>query len=269
MTQNIARNTLERRILSAGLSEKSARVYATLAYLGNATPSVLAKEASVNRSTAYKILTDLSIKGLISELQQGKKLTYQIESPNRLIRFAESREKTWREHVESAKELLPDLEALISLSSGKPKVRFYQGIEGVKDIYRDHVSQTHPYEMLGMSNVAELQKMLPVSFLRAYIQKKVTLEVTSRGILPGTETDKKYRMSLYAVVPEKYRPKIRHVTGEAFPFQGEITLYGEKSVSCINFSESGMAGVIIEDEIIAKMLRLMFELAWRGTSTHV
>lgn len=266
MSKKLNQDRLENQLMQAGLSEKSAKLYATLARLGSATPATIAKDAGVNRSTAYKILTDLSVKGLVSELQRGKKLIYQAESPNRLIRFAESREKKWRENVERAKELLPDLEALMLLSPGKPRVRFYQGIEGIKDIYLDQIAKKEPYEMLGMSNVAELQDILSKKFLRDYVREKVRLDISSRGILPDTEKDKKYRDSFYSGFNKKYHPKFRYVSCEDFPFQGEITLYGEKSISCINFSLRGMAGVIIEDEIIFKMLRLLFELAWKGSS---
>ena len=69
---------ITRHLEKIGLNDKSALIYSTLLTMGGAYPSALADATRINRSTVYKILLDLSIKGLVTEIERSKKLYYQI-----------------------------------------------------------------------------------------------------------------------------------------------------------------------------------------------
>ena len=62
------------KIQKIGLSDKEAKVYLYLLTSQGAYPSKVATETRLNRSTVYKILTSLSIKGLATEIEHGKKI---------------------------------------------------------------------------------------------------------------------------------------------------------------------------------------------------
>ena len=57
---------------------------------------------------------------------------------------------------------------------------------------------------------------------------------------------------------------MRTIPKEDFPWKGDITIYGINKVSIINFSEKQLSGIIIESETIHQMMRMIFELAWKG-----
>ena len=57
-----------------GLSEKEAKIYLALLQVDSALISDLAEKTKINRTTVYPVLESLAKKGLVSELQEGKKM---------------------------------------------------------------------------------------------------------------------------------------------------------------------------------------------------
>lgn len=254
------------KLIKTGLSEKEARIYAVLLDIGGGYPAAISQAAQVNRSTTYAILTELSIKGLVTEIRRKKKMYYQLEKPQKLLRYTEQGIRLAEDQLEYAKNVMPDLEGLFSATGYRPRVRFFEGEDGIMQVYEDHVNGDMQYEMLGFSNVADLTTFIPHSFLRTYIRKKEEFGVTSRGIFPDTERDINYNDTFYAHVDKKIWPELRFIPAEQFPYHSEITVYRNDRVSIVNFHEKQLIGVIIEDKTTHDMMRMIFNLAWQGLS---
>lgn len=261
MDQKTSIQDLQEKLISAGLTEKSAAIYAFLVQKGGAYPSTIAEQTHLNRSTVYKILTDLSIKGLASEIRKKNKLFYQAENPKKFVKFTKNKITRAEDQLERAQKLLPELQGIFSLSSHQPVVRFFEGIDGVREVYTDHIDTIEPYEMCGISNADEVSSFLPEKFLHEYQQKKEKLKIKSRGIFPKTAGDEVYIEDFYKNVTP---PKIRYIDPELFPYKGEITLYGKNKVSFVNIHGDQLAGIIIEDQTIHDIMQMTFELAWKS-----
>ncbi len=229
-----AKGALAIRLKKAGLSEKAATVYAFLLENGGSYPSAIAEKTGLNRSTVYKILIDLSVKGVINEIEKGKKLYYQIEKPSKLLRFAEHQVTAASDAYESVQNLYPELEGYYALLPHKPRVLYFEGKDEVVSIYDDHIAEKKPYEMLGFANTTSVLEFLEKDYFKKYRKRKQEIGITTRGIFPADATSKKYVSSVYDDVSEKTKPSLRFIPQEEFPFQGEITIYGESKVSIIN-----------------------------------
>ena len=251
-------------IKSLGLPEKASQVYAALLELGGAHPSKVSEVAKLNRSTTYKLLTDLAVKGLVTETYRRNKLFYQAEKPSKLVNFTMNQIELSEDRHARAKKLLPELEGLFAISPNKPKVRFFEGVNGIIDVYNDHVTVDQAYEMLGISNVGKLQSVLPKKFLHNHIKTKERLGITTRGIIPDDSGGKRFTKDVYPHVNKKTQPVVRYVPKETFPFTSEMTIYGDDRLSLVNFSDEGMVGVIIEDKTTHAFMRMIFEMAWAG-----
>lgn len=256
--------TLITEIKNIGLSDKAAAVYAAVLELGIAFPSKVAELSKLNRTTVYHILLDLSVKGLVTEIEYGKKRCYQIERPSSITNFTKSQIRLAEERAERAKKLLPEIEGLFSLTPNKPRVRFFEGLSGVLAVYQEHVAENQKYEMMAFSNVEKLMKFLPKQFVTDYIKKKERAHITTRVITPDSEFSINYNKEFYRASPKKIQVDIRTVPKDMFPYQSEITVFAGNKVSIVNFEQETMIGVIIEDTTIAGMMRMIFELAWRG-----
>jgi sugar-specific transcriptional regulator TrmB len=259
---------IQQKLKKAGLAGKEAAVYAALLQTGGAYPSKVAELTKLNRSTTYKVLDNLAIKGLVSELEKRNKLFYQVENPKSLERYAQSRITLAKRDLESMQALLPTLEGLYSHAANKPIVRFFEGKEGVLRVFEDHVAAAKPYEMRAFANTADLLKFLPKEFLHKYIRLKEKHSITARGVLPDTEVDVDYSKTTYAGYSKKIWPKVRHVPHKLFPYKSDITIYGTDKVSIINFSGPQFAATIIEDKTIHDMMVMIFELAWSGVDQY-
>lgn len=251
-----------------GLPEKSALVYAHLLEAGIAYPSRISVATKINRSTVYLILNDLKAKGLVTEIERGKKLCYQIEDPARLRVIVKQQITKAEERYEKVKSLLPELQGLFSVIPNKPTVRFFEGIDGILSVYDEHVIVAEPYEMLSYSNVEELLKRLPKPFVAQYVKKKTKLGITTRAILPESDFSKKYNGKIYSDAPKEVRIRSKYIPKTSFPFQADITIFGKNKVSIMNFKDDVLIGVIIEDETIAGLMRMSFELAWKGADQN-
>lgn len=247
----------------SGLTDKAAQVYAYLLTEGGAYPSAIAARTKLNRSTVYKVLAELSIQGLVNEVERGKKLYYTAENPSKLVRLTERKVDYAKDHAEHASRLLPDLLSLYDAGGTRPRMRYFEGQDAVLSIYEDHIQKTKPYEMLAIANSNDVLSYLPEKFYAHFRKRKVELKVTTRGLLPRDDSSHTIT-NVYADVPAQYRPKIRFLEPEKFPLAGEIVIYRTDRVSIVELSNGHISGIIIEDAGFNTMMRSIFNLAWTG-----
>jgi sugar-specific transcriptional regulator TrmB len=263
---NIKNEVLLKKLEKAGFNDKESLVYLALLELGGAFPSRIAEYTSLNRSTVYKILLNLSVRGLVNEIEKKNKLFYQIEKPQKLVRYSEDKIRMAEESLDMVKNILPNIENLYSSFEERPKITYYEKEEGILQIYQDHISVDKPYEMLAWANAHELIELLPKKFFDNYVKTKEKIGITTRGILSDTKENRAFNGIRYNDTKEKIIPFLRFVPDEFFPKStlGEITIYGDKKVSIVNFERDKMVGTVIEDASIHKIMKMIFELSWQS-----
>ena len=70
---------LVKKLEKTGFTDKEALIYVSLLELDGAFPSRIAQYSGLKRATAYDVLTALTIRGLVNEIEKKNKLFYQIE----------------------------------------------------------------------------------------------------------------------------------------------------------------------------------------------
>ncbi|MCF7865492.1 MAG: helix-turn-helix domain-containing protein [Candidatus Pacebacteria bacterium] len=257
---------LNEQLKHIGLTDKEALIYGSLLELGGSGfPSSIAEKAGIKRSTAYKILLGLSIKGLVNEIQKRNKIFYQVEKPERLIRHAKSQIQIAEDNLEKAERLFPELQGLYALTAGKPKVRFFEGTEEVNSIYLEMVTPDQkPYEMIAFANAKAFKNNMTFEQVRYFVKEKEKLDIPVRAIVPDTAEDRQFNPTVFDGIHKKYWPKLRYIPADMFPFETEITLYSTDKVAIAKFGNKHPIAVIIEDAVIYGTIKLMFELAWLG-----
>ncbi len=249
---------LQEELTNLGLTAEEAKVYLSVVELGGSFVSAIARRAKVNRSTCYHTLDNLIKKGLISSYKKGKVLHFTAESPDRFMQMAEERMKR-------TKDLIPQLDSLTSSLAFKPKIRFYEGIEGVKSIFEDILKTKD--EVLGYTNIKDLTNLLP-DYFRSYCHKKVKNNIRTRYIAPALDDGVDIIDDYY---PKKYEPnllEILMVNPTEFNFRNEIAIYGDK-VAIIYLNPDETLGVIMESTTFAQSMKSFFDLAWLGATAFV
>ena len=250
------------KLKKAGLEEKEARIYGYLVEAGGAFPYAVAEATKLNRSTVYKLLGILSVRGLVAEIEKKKKLFYYPEPPAKFLRAAKMKVSLAEDAYEKASNLLPELEGLFRAADGKPRVTFYEGREQVVEAYMKQVEGKKKYELLAFASTDHLQSFLPPKTFREYIQLKEKYGITARGIIPDAPTNRKFVETTHRGIKKSSIPVARYVPKALFPFSGEIVMYGTNKILIVKFDELHPIAVIIEDTMIHDMMCMIFELSW-------
>lgn len=228
-----------------GLNEKEADVYLAALELGSSPASDIALRAKLNRVTTYDILKKLIHKGFISTHTQRKVQMFVATDPDTIRADVLHR-------YELFKAALPDLRRLHG-KTAHPRVRYYEGIEGIKRVYADTL--TAKTELLNYADSKSIRQFWP-TYDEDYVKERVKRKIYLRGIAPHDE----YGERVVAGNKKNYR-EIRLVPSTQFSFANEINIYDDK-VAIISFGKDELLGMIIESPEIADTQRAIFMMAW-------
>ena len=128
---------LEKYLEEIGLSEKEAQVYLALLQVDNASIQDIAKKTDINRTTVYPVLETLEKKGLVSEVQIGKKVHYEAAPPERLETFVERQKVVLEERSERLKDIIPQIKSVQREQGERPVVKFFEGRDGAISAYEE------------------------------------------------------------------------------------------------------------------------------------
>jgi len=242
-----------------GLTEEESRVYLAVLELGGSYVSAIAKKARAHRVNCYHTLDKLVRKGLISSFTQNKIKHYAVESPKILVNQLEER-------YQQAKKLLPELLSITNTLAYKPKIQYYEGLQGIKNIFESTIESNE--EILGYTNLAELPKVIPEGYLRDYAKRKVAKKVKTRMLSPRSKEALEYIQKYYPGDYDMNSTEILFINPEEYPFEYEINIYGN-FVSIVSLNPNEPIGMIMESPLYAKSQRSLFKLAWLGATSFV
>ena len=231
-----------------GLSLKEAKVYLASLQMGPASVQTIAEQAGIHRVSVYDILQSLIDKGFVNQIAQGKKRYLEALEPNLVLESLRLKEKTFF-------NLLPELKAVQSKGTHKPKVLYFEGRENVWKAYLDRIRHTMSNkENLVYGNSAELLRTYPKEYL------EFTKERFSRGIRARIIVEKSaYGLREAARAKEELRD-IKFLP-EGKKFKSHTVIYGNRVMT---LSWESMILVIIEDQANADNQRLVWELLWNS-----
>lgn len=234
----------ENTLKNLGFSENEAKVYLASLEAGVSSAQEVAKKARIKRTTAYSVLSDLVKKGFVHTTSERNKTRYIALAPRQLAeRFAE-----YQNELVGA---LPSLEAVYNKSQVKPKVVFYEGVEGIKEMYEETIREKP--EAIFMYVTDNIFKFLP-GFPNDYLRQRKVNGIRARRIAPKSprwmfhrSRDKEELSETLMLPTDLYNPEI------------EINIYNDK-VAFMSYLDA--MGLIIESASIAAAMRQAYELSW-------
>jgi HTH-type transcriptional regulator, sugar sensing transcriptional regulator len=258
---------LEEVLKKVGFNKKETRVYLALLELGSQPASVIGKKAGINRSTTYLILDGLIAKGFVNQYVRADVKYFTAADPQVIAQTLEHEENRLHESKETLIERLPDFYALTNPLSVKPKVRFYEGEEGVKQAMEDTLTATET--LLSWDSMDSWLNSTPglQKFIREYGMRRVAKKVPVNVIALDTPTAKKYLLNEYppmqgGIISQKGTLlKVKWAPKDTLYFNNEINIYDNK-VSIISLGQNELFGIIMESKEIAQIHRSIFEMSW-------
>lgn len=249
---------LEIDLQKLGLNEKEVKVYLAALELGYSSAQNIGKKAGINRATTYFIIEGLTKKGLMTEIEKDKKTFFAAEDPRGLKIIIDKKTKEINEIKNTFSEILPQLESIYNLAIEKPKIRYYDGLEGIQAM-RSEFLQVVGEEVVGFTNLSQLFKFFP-QHEKEHRDRRIEKGVRSR-VLYTNESGPIENAS-----DKKLLREARYVPTDKFNFTSDISIYGNR-ISMV-FLKEKLGGVIIESQELADMMRAIFELSWEGAERY-
>jgi sugar-specific transcriptional regulator TrmB len=241
---------LAKELEKLNLNTKEARLYLALLELGEANIQRITTKAKLKRTTVYDVLDSLKEKGLVNTTKIKKRTYYYAENPKKIETILE-------EKMNTLQKVMPELLSITNLIDKKPKIKFFEGQEGIKNVYRDTLKYKDSKMMAWASNEAITD--FDIDWLwDVYVIERVKNKIWQRSIVPNIK-----EMRHVQKYDQEHLRKIKLVDlEEGLFFEVEINLYSNNKIGIMSFKEE--FGLIIESTKIYNTLKAIFELQWQA-----
>ena len=230
----------------AGLNDNEASLYLAALELGEANISRLAKKANIKRTTAYWVVDSLKEKGLISSIKKGAQTKYHAEDPHKIEELLEDKKL-------SIRKIMPELMSFANLIDKKPKIRYFEGKEAYKEVFKDILRYPNS-EVLAWfdENFISVDQKF---FFEYFVPKGKERKIWARVIYPdNTQTRELVASNQEHLIQGKI------ANSKKFKMDIEINLYGKNKMGIISYPEQ--IAIIIESQKIFEAQKNIFELLW-------
>ena len=232
-----------------GLSEMESAVYRAALEMGEATMQDLARKSGVKRTSIYNFIEKLKAEGFISMTRRKKHTLYSAIHPRHVLEIQKQR-------LGQLEQILPELTAIYNKSATKPRVTFYEGIEGIKEVYADTLREQRP--IIAWSDFDYLLSTLGEEYCEQYPSERARRHIPFRAITRDSGASRKI-----ASMNEKYLRKTKFIKSN--DLKTEINIYGDK-VAMMSLRSNPPYAILIENHDIAETLRVAWEELWNKLS---
>lgn len=229
-----------------GLSEKELAVYLSVLELGEGHIQDISRKSGLQRTSVYNFLEELKERQLISEIKKGKRRIFSATSPHLLLEQQKSK-------VSSVERLIPQLLAIQNSVKDKPRVSFYEGMEGIKEIYR--MTLRDKQIIYAWEDLDRTHDMLPPSFFKGYPEERAAKKIPARCI----DRDSPFARDWTAKNNVRLARESRFVSSDEFGT--EINIFGNK-VAFFSYNKENPFGVVIDDASIALAQKVAWTELW-------
>ena len=239
-----------------GFNQAEIKIYITSLSLGEQPASTLAKKAGLKRGHTYNILASLIQKGLIQECIKNKVRYFFARSPRTFLSIISHKQDQLKLQKQKFEHVIPELEKIRDPFLIQPKVRFFQGVEGIKEIYEDTI-RVRKQIIYGFADFdycfPEQQNKALNDWIWRYATCRAKKDIWYVGILNQSKIS---NLSYKRRIAQKR--KLKMLKNIYLPV--EVNIYGDKVAIMSTYRD--MVGLIIEDAHIAETLRNFHQAVW-------
>lgn len=247
--------------IKLGFTESEGKVYLALADIGKSSVTVLAKKASLPRSTTYSVLESLADRGLVAVEQDRSSALYRINQPSALVSMVQAEKHEIGKQLErkeaAARELATAVEPLFRAKNySVPRLQFFEGTKNVNRMLYD-------YELEWQKSIAREDftwwGYQDVEFVEQY---RVWLDHYWSGLKPA---EKIWLFSNQSGTEEKLKGKVARRIIKQLPagveFSSTVWVLGEYVVTIMTRQKPHYA-FMLKDAVFAANQRAVYQLLW-------
>lgn len=241
-------------LINLGLSTEEAEIYLSLLNKGEQGASELSKTTKVKRTYIYSVSASLIKKGLISQVKKGKTTVFNPMSPDKLLTLAHDKKQKAEQAEQTLEAILPNLKTKFEVVDNKPVVTYYEGVEGIKKIYKDILNTNE--SILLFRSIYDDKNSEVDSIVLKQIEEQVKRGIKTRTITPLEKSTKDTFLNF-----DSSRLVERHIVKSThLDLPAQIIIYGSKVV-LISLKKEIIV-TLLDNSDIATTMRNIFELIW-------
>lgn len=243
---------IEFLLQESGFSDKESAAYLALLEIGKGSVLDISRHSKVDRTTLYRILEKFLAIPLVQTFKENKKTIWAALHPRFLVEYTQSK-KT------AVQEIYPALEELYNLSTDKPKVTYFEGVEGLRGLIESIFKEVkNRGEVLSFSAPGAAAVYYSKKRFEGLARMRIKKQILSRLLMTSVEGAHGYK------VGEDWKNwrHVKLVDPAKFPLKASFDIWNNK-VALMTVKEHPI-GVVIEDKTIADTMRSIFELCWQN-----
>ena len=247
--------TYEQSLVQIGLTKDQATVYGVLVKFGTLQARYIQRHSMLSRPLTYRALNGLIATDLVEKKDEpGKVSIFTPAHPLKLKEFTRKKKEEAEDADRALNGIFPKLSSDFNLISGKPGVRFFEGEDGVREIYDDILVTGKNFHLIRSVGVKEFKEKV-TSIVKDFIKWRLRKDISVTAITPNdaqfdTKQDAEWKLTRTVVPVSDYGSPV------------EVNIYGDK-VAFISYRHE-MVGFVIESPQIARAMREIFILAQKG-----
>lgn len=231
-----------------GLNRSEIKIYLFLLEQGVCTPPQIAKATGIARTNCYNVVRSLVSKGLVEDEKRNKRRAYIACDPASLLRAIDRQ----KEAIERA---VPDLRTLYLTQQNKPKIRFFEGLEEIQEIYLESLGAK---KICAIGSIKQFQSAMP-KFFDVYQNQIQRRGIVYQDII-SAESEDKVLPKIQSLLKGYYEAKILSAKYTDVPT--DILIWGS-NVALINFQTPAF-GTLITNNLIADTFNIIFDVLWEN-----
>jgi sugar-specific transcriptional regulator TrmB len=228
-----------------GFRDIESRVYISLLELGESTVLPIAKKSGLQRTYCYDVLQRLVDRGIASYFVKNGRRRYVAEDPIAI-------ERLYKERGQRLSAVVPELRSLYARAPGRPKVRFYEGREGLLSIYEE-LARTRSY--CAISSPDHIAAALGKYFLEL-ARRLAENGAHGRELITKHAKDIPY-LKHFDTEHQEFR-----LLPEGMRLETDMVIFNDK-LALISYGRD-IHAITIESQAIVSAQLAMFNLLWKA-----
>jgi sugar-specific transcriptional regulator TrmB len=239
-----------------GLTANEAKIYISLLSIGTNPASIVAKNAKINRSACYTTLINLAQKGFAERTIKENTTYFTAIDPYFLLTQLKNKHEELEHQIKNLNGTLEKFQQIKNTYFKKPKVVFFEGEKGVKNIMESTLMTKDIIRAYACLD--GLTHMLP-NYFPDYYKRRTAKGIKVKAIYPASilsylhklNDNKELRES--KLIPSEYN------------FHFDFLIF-DSTVAITSIKEN--FGLIINSEDLADAQKKIFDLIWENTITY-
>jgi len=243
---------IEQSLRNLGFTRHEVQALIYLIRVKKSTARKLSRETTIPYGMAKAVLTNLVRRDLVEVKSLGNnREEYAFRGKEAFNQWLREAQQQHQSIYQQAEQDMSQFFENTEESQWQPEVLFYEGAEGIKEIYEDMLSTGKTLH--SWIDLESIQATLG-DYMANFIEKRTEQKIETLAIMPE---------SRFNIEHDPNREEMRKIKWiKDLNINGEIRVYGDK-VALMTFDGAKPVGFVFQSKVMAKLFLGVFDSVWK------